>query len=99
MGLVGEAAVTLLAICAIALLLVTQWNRVARRRKLAAAPWCLGEHSDGATVSVYAERPGEVSLLVGSVPFDSPRFEDEIEEVRFKGLQRVMALNSGRRAT
>lgn len=70
-------------------------RREARRRR--DARWEVDEHSDGEFHNVYAVRnldsPTEEKLLVGGVPFAHGNFEQEIELVRVKALDRVTALN------
>jgi hypothetical protein len=66
----------------------------AQRRRAARAPWALTEESDGRHVTVYAARPGQERLVVGTVAFAAPDFDYRIEELRSEGRSKLAALNS-----
>lgn len=79
--------------------IVVTGARVYNRRVRAQHPpkrWTLEEHTDGEFHGVYCECPGEPPMLVGGVPWGSQDFEYQVEELRAKGRQRLVALNSGR---
>lgn len=89
-----------LAVAGVSLGLVLLWlgratGRLLRRRRNAHAPWELAEHSDGDTVVVYAERPGEDKLLIGAASFDANDFDSQLWELRSKGRNQVYVLNEG----
>ena len=79
--------VVLLVIVVIAVLVL------AIRRLLRGGPpqWELVERADGELVSVLCAH-GKEELLVGAVPFESTDFEYEIEELRARGAQKLIAL-------
>jgi hypothetical protein len=90
------------ALFVIALLVLAGWavmtaGRSWSGRRARHRPWRLNERSDGEQLVVYAERPGEQSLLVEAVPFGARDFSTRVEEARAAGAEKIAALNSRRR--
>lgn len=94
--MVAFAAVAIVVLCVTLLALTGVWFYNRRFVSLPSAPrrWELTEHSDGELEYVYCECPGEERFLVGAVPWHSQDFEYEIEELRSRGRQKLVALNS-----
>jgi hypothetical protein len=92
-----KTAVAILVIALLVALVLYAVLSTVRRSREARAPWRMAEDSDGEAIRVYAARPGQARLLIGSVPFAAPDFDSQLYELRAEGRQKLAALNAERR--
>jgi hypothetical protein len=92
-----KTAVAILVIALLVALVLYAVVSTIRRRREARAPWRMVEDSDGEAIQVFAARPGQERLLIGSVPFAAPDFDSRLYELRAEGRQKLLALNGERR--
>lgn len=70
---------------------------LAVRYHQASEPWELHEISDGKSIVMFAIKPNEEPLTIGSAAFVDNDFELQIEVLRAEGAHKIAALNSARK--